>query len=92
MRKTRTRCFTSQFTWIAARAGPVLDATAYRREAMRLMLWLQYQARGKTFARRDVNDCGDYMAFLQNIPAPWISRVRAKPGAPGWAFADPLQL
>lgn len=69
--------------WIAARAGSVLPATAYRREAMRLMLWLQYQARGKTFSQMTVNDCGNYMAFLQNIPAPWISRVRARPGAPG---------
>ena len=89
MRKTGTRCLAPQFAWIAARAGPVLDATAYRREAMRLLLWLQYQAGCKTFARRDVNDCGDCMALLQNIPAPWISRVRAQPGAPGWAFADP---
>ncbi|MBK5204783.1 MAG: hypothetical protein JJD98_05040 [Polaromonas sp.] len=42
---------TSQFAWIAARAGPVPDATACRREAMRLLLWLHYQARGKRFAR-----------------------------------------
>lgn len=77
--------------WIAARAGSELTATAYRREAMRLGLWLQYEAGGKTFRQMDVNDCGDYMAFLQNIPGQWISRVRAKPGAPGWApFRGPL--
>lgn len=41
MRKTGTRCLTSQLAWIAARAGPVLEATACRCEAMRLLLWLQ---------------------------------------------------
>lgn len=71
--------------WIKARAGSQLTATAYRREAMRLMLWLQYEAGGKTFAAMNVPDCGDYMAFLQNVPARWISRERATPGAPGWA-------
>ena len=32
-----------------------------------------------------VNDCGDYMAFLQNIPERYISRERAAPRMPGWA-------
>lgn len=78
-------------SWIAARAGSMLTATAYRREAMRLMLWLQYECLGKTLSQMSVDDCGNYMAFLQNIPAKWISRVRAKPGAPGWApFRGPL--
>jgi integrase len=72
-------------SWVAARAGSELTATTYRREAVRLMLWLQYEAGHKTFATMGVNDCGDYMAFLQEIPAKWISRVRAQPGAPGWA-------
>ena len=54
--------------WIAAVAGSSLTATAYRREAMLLMLWLQYEAGGKTFSRMTVNDCGNYMAFLQNVP------------------------
>jgi integrase len=31
------------------------------------------------------------MAFLQYVPAHWISRARAQPGAPGWApFRGPL--
>lgn len=71
--------------WINARTGSRLTATVYRREALRLMLWLQYEAGNKTFAAMNVPDCGDYMAFLQNVPARWISRERAKPGAPGWA-------
>ena len=78
-------------SWIAARAGSELTATTYRREAMRLLLWLQYECLGKTLSQMNVDDCGNYMAFLQNIPAKWISRVRAKPGAPGWApFRGPL--
>ena len=42
-------------------------------------------------AHMDGSDWGDYMAFLQNIPPQWISRVRAAPGQPGWApFRGPL--
>lgn len=78
-------------SWIAARTGSELTATAYRREAMRLLLWLQYECAEKTLASMNVNDCGDYMAFLQDIPSRWISRARAKPGAPDWApFRGPL--
>jgi site-specific recombinase XerD len=78
-------------SWIAARAGSELTATAYRREAMRLLLWLQYECHGKTLVKMNIDDCGNFMAFLQNIPANWISRMRAKPGAPGWApFRGPL--
>ena len=32
-----------------------------------------------------IEDCTDYMTFLQHIPAGWISRVRAMPGEHGWA-------
>ena len=78
-------------SWIQARAGSVATARVYRREAMRLLLWLQYECRGASLAQMSVNLCGDYMAFLQNIPAHWISRVRAAPQAPGWApFRGPL--
>lgn len=71
--------------WIAARACSTLTTTAYRREANRLLLWLQYERGGKALRQMDVGDCGDYMAFLQHIPPQWISRVRAAPGQPGWA-------
>ena len=71
--------------WIAARSGSIHTAKAYHREANRLLLWLQYERAGKTLRQMDVGDCGDYMAFLQAIPATWISRVRAAPGQPGWA-------
>lgn len=77
--------------WIAARAGSMATARAYRREAHRLLLWLRYERQGKLFSGMTVNDCGDYMAFLQHIPTRWISRVRAAPGQPGWApFRGPL--
>ena len=77
--------------WIAARSGSIHTAKAYHREANRLLLWLQYERGGKTLRQMDVGDCGDYMAFLQAIPATWISRVRAAPGQTGWApFRGPL--
>ena len=77
--------------WIQARAGALPTATVYRREAHRLMLWLQYERWGKTLSQMQIEDCRDYMAFLQNIPSKWISRTRAAPGQPGWApFRGPL--
>ena len=77
--------------WIAARSGSPHTAKAYHREANRLLLWLQYERGGKSLRQMDIGDCGDYMAFLQTIPATWISRVRAAPGKPGWApFRGPL--
>jgi site-specific recombinase XerD len=77
--------------WIKARAGSLATAKAYQREASRLLLWLQYECAGATLSQMSVNLCGDYMAFLQNIPAKWISRESAKPGMPGWApFRGPL--
>ena len=78
-------------SWIQARAGSVATATLYQRDAHRLLLWLQYECRGATLAQMGVADCGAFMAFLQNIPPRWISRVRAAPGTPGWApFRGPL--
>ena len=72
-------------SWIAARAGSKITATVYRREAMRLLLWLQYECQDKSIPQMNINDCGNYMAFLQNIPLKWISRIHASPGTPGWA-------
>ena len=72
-------------SWIKARAGSVATAKAYQREARRLLLWLQYECAGKALTQMSVNDCGAYLAFLQNIPARWISRERASPGKEGWA-------
>ena len=78
-------------SWISARAGSKLTATAYRREALRLLLWLQYECPDKCLSQMNVDDCGNFMAFLQHIPARWISRARAKPGTPSWApFRGPL--
>ena len=72
-------------SWIQARAGSLATATLYRRDAHRLLLWLQYECRGATLAQMSVADCGAFMAFLQHTPPRWISRVRAAPGTPGWA-------
>ena len=77
--------------WISARAGALPTATLYRREAHRLLLWLQYECAGKSLSQMQVEDCRNYMAFLQNIPPQWISRERASPSEAGWApFRGPL--
>jgi integrase len=77
--------------WVSARAGALPTVTVYRREAHRLMLWLQYERWGKTLSQMQIEDCRDYMAFLQDIPAKWSSRTHAAPGQPGWApFRGPL--
>ena len=76
--------------WIDARAGSTATVKAYRREATRLLLWLQHE-RQRTLIQMDVADCTAFMAFLQHVPARWISRDRAKPGQLGWApFRGPL--
>ena len=78
-------------SWIQARAGSLATVRVYQREAHRLLLWLQYERQGTTLAHMSVPDCGAFMAFLQNIPPRWISRVRAAPGHIGWApFRGPL--
>ena len=42
--------------WVAARAGTAPTAKSYRREALRLLLWLTHE-RGKGFADVQVEDC-----------------------------------
>ena len=71
--------------WLIARASSGATAKSYRREATRLLLWLQHACAGATLAQLRIEDCNAYMAFLQNIPASWISRRSAAPGQVGWA-------
>lgn len=71
--------------WIAARAGSVATAKSYRREAQRIVLWLRHECAGKSLAKMEVEDCTRFQDFLADVPAHWISRVRAVPGSPGWA-------
>jgi len=80
-------------SWIAARSGSQATAKLYRREAQRLLLWLQTEKSRKLLSAVNVDDCNAYMAFLANIPADWISRHKAQPGQLGWApFRGPLSL
>ena len=72
-------------SWINARAGSKKTAVVYMREATRLLLWLQRERPSTTYATIQVEDCLDYMAFLQNIPVGWISRRKAAPFTFGWA-------
>lgn len=77
--------------WVAAKAGSAATVKAYTREATRLLLWLRYERNEAPLGKMTLVDCRDYMAFLQHVPIQWISRVRAKPGTPGWApFRGPL--
>jgi site-specific recombinase XerD len=71
--------------WIYARASSGATAKCYRREATRLLLWLQHACAGATLTEMRIEDCNAYMAFLQNIPTSWISRRSAAPGQTGWA-------
>lgn len=71
--------------WIAAKSSSAATAKSYRREAMRLLLWLRDEAAGKSFEDMKIEDCNRYMAFLADIPLMWQSKSRAAPGAEGWA-------
>lgn len=76
--------------WVAARAGSVTTARCYRREALRLLLWLD-EERHKGLAAMAVDDCLAYMAFLQHLPPRWMSRRHACVLGAGWApFKGPL--
>jgi len=78
--------------WVAARAGALPTAASYRREARRMLIWLN-QERGKGFRDTQVEDCLAYMAFLEHVPPAWSSRQRAHVLAQGWApFRGPLSL
>jgi site-specific recombinase XerD len=79
--------------WIESRAGSMVTKTSYEREARRLLVWLQYEKNGRRLGEMTANDCRDYMAFLQHIPAQYISRRRASPLEEGWApFRGQLDL
>jgi len=71
--------------WIRARAGSEATARTYKREGLRLLLWLQQERAGTRLVDVSAEDCLAYMTFLQHIPDRWISRRKAAPGTPGWA-------
>lgn len=79
--------------WVAAKSTSAATAKSYRREAMRLLLWLREEAAGKSFEEMKAEDCNRYMAFLTDIPLRWQSKARAAPGTEGWApFRGQLTL
>lgn len=71
--------------WIRASAGSSKTETVYRREGIRLLLWMQTESSIKSFDAMKVENCLDYMTFLQHIPDSWISRRHVKPFESGWA-------
>lgn len=77
--------------WVSARAGSAATALSYRREGLRLLLWLEHERAGRRLAQMSVEDCLAYMAFLEHLPPEWISRRHRSVLAPGWApFRGPL--
>lgn len=70
--------------WVMARARSPATEIVYRREAIRFALFCAVE-RGLPLSSAGVQDCQAYLAFLEDIPARWISRRRSKPFAPGWA-------
>lgn len=78
--------------WIQARARSPATARQYEREAERFVLWCLLE-RGKALSDATAEDCGAYMAFLSDVPAPWISRRKVERYTLGWApFAGPLSI
>jgi len=79
--------------WVSARAGSGATALSYRREGLRLLLWLEHERAGRHLADVSVEDCLAYMAFLEHLPPQWLSRRHRSVLAPGWApFRGPLSL
>lgn len=78
--------------WVQARAGSAATVKSYRREARRLLVWLQAE-RKKGLKQFNVDDCRAYLVFLEHVPAHWISRSKASPLERGWApFRGPLSV
>jgi len=78
--------------WVEARAGSLATAKSYRREARRLLVWLQLERR-KGLKQLGVDDCRAYMVFMEFVPPGWISRAKAAPLSDGWApFRGPLSV
>ncbi len=77
--------------WVQTHAGSAATVKSFWREAKVFLLWLQLERQQLRFADLKVDDCLAFKAFLENIPAHWISRKRARPGQLGWApFRGPL--
>lgn len=71
--------------WVEARAAALATKKSYIREASRLLLWLNHERAGQSFAKMTTTDCHDYMEFLRDVPMHWLSNEQAAPGTIGWA-------
>jgi site-specific recombinase XerD len=71
--------------WISAKTKSTATAKSYRRETLRLLLWLREEAAGKSFEDMKAEDCKRYIDFLEDIPLRWQSKTKASPGTEGWA-------
>ncbi len=72
----------------ATQGGSVRTVRVYRREAMRRLLWLQYEYRGARLNQPSVNLCGDYMAFCRTSRPTRFCACELRPKRPaGRRFA-----
>ncbi|WP_239062015.1 tyrosine-type recombinase/integrase [Ideonella livida] len=79
--------------WVAARSGAATTARSYRKEALRLLLWLQGERQQRRFQDMQVEDCLAYMSFMEHVPPAWMSRRYSTVLGEGWApFRGPLSL
>lgn len=72
--------------WLKKHANSPKTVEAYRREALRLLLWCVYE-RGLPLGKLKVQDFEAYFEFLQNPPASWCttrSNLRAGKNVNTW--------
>jgi integrase len=70
--------------WLRATAArSPATQSAYRKEAERWLLWCLLE-REKALSSANIDDCLEYMRFLQRIPEEWQSRRKAARLGPGW--------
>ncbi|WP_085316135.1 tyrosine-type recombinase/integrase [Derxia lacustris] len=75
--------------WLAEFAGSPHTLRAYRKEAVRLLVWAT-QARGKPLAALQRDDLLAYEAFLAAPDGDWADPTRPRTGAGRRLFAAPL--
>ena len=70
--------------WLSSKANSDATQKSYRREILRLLLWLKIERSNIPLSQVGRSDCEDYVRFLQNIPKHWIVRKNVAPLQPGW--------
>lgn len=66
------------------RLGSSRSAEGYRREVLKLALWLKHRTPQKHISEAHEADLQDYFRFLLDIPDSWVSPVKRSTGHPDW--------